>query len=275
MNPRSSRTLDRRNRTTKSNSNMSSETKNYKGYIDANIAEYRAYQEKAVRNEPEMTKFLKTLMKKWLDHRKPLRLLDVGCGNGNTMIHFLRDFPAWNFTGIDVVPELIEDGRRLLAGVENARLEVGDALSVDSSFNEKFDVVLLHRVINTLSDQERALHAAYELVADGGSLVLSAHINDSDAGITMSIHDHTSGDPSKGVPLHVFAPSEFREMCHGMGVEDYEVVPFGMPVDLPKPERGLNTHTLLLNDGHRLQIAGGANVDHWKIVRIRKEEKHA
>ena len=250
---------------------MSSSSREYKPYIDANIAEYRAYQEKAVRNEPEMTKCLKALMREWCDVSRPLRVLDVGCGNGNTIFHLRREFPEWRYTGVDLIPELIEDGGRLFTDLDNVALQVGDALSVDEQFEETFDVVLLHRVINNLPDQERALRAAYSLVAPGGCLIISAHINDSDASIRMSIHDHTSEDSSKGVPLHVFAPSEFSELCAAMGVKDYDVVPFAMPVDLHKPERGLNTHTLMLEDGHRLQVVGGANVDHWKIVRIRKE----
>ena len=248
-----------------------SNSREYKNYILSNIQEYRDYQKKAFENEPYMTLALKELLPDWMETDQPLSLLDIGCGNGNTMFHLNRKWPHWGYTGLDVVPNLIEDGRALFAEHENFRLEVGDAEELADEFAGNFDIVLVWRVVNTLLDREGAIRSAWECVKPGGRLIMSLHINIADVGITLAMHDYNSADSGKSVPFHVFAKSEFEEICGRIGITNLEMTPFNMPADIPKPEKGLNTHTILLEDGHRLQVAGGALVDHWKIVCARKE----
>lgn len=242
----------------------------YQEYIESNCEEYKEYQLRALSQEPEMTKLLKTFLPLWLDTSQSYRVLDIGCGNGNTCFHLNTQYPHWDYVGIDIVHALIEDGRKLFSNIKNLQLEVGDAHKLESIFNESFDIVLLWRVLQGLEDWKQALRSAYSLTKPGGNLIVSTLLNDSDIDISMVMRDYTASGKIKDVPLRIFSEVQFRDYCRELGAQSVTFEKFQMPISLPQPERGLNTYTIDLIDGHKLQLAGGALVDHWKIAHIIK-----
>ena len=242
----------------------------YKDYIASNIAGYRDYQRRALEREPEMTKLLRALLAERLDAARAYSVLDIGCGNGNTMFHLRAHHPHWTFLGVDVVPELVEDGRRLFEGIDGVELEVADAHTVDEQLaGRRFEVVLLWRVLQGLSDWSRALAAAFRLAAPGGHVIVSTLVNDADVDLALTMRDYTAAGEVKEAPLRIFSGPRVEAACRELGATELEVTPFAIQVDLPRPETGLNTFTVPLADGHRLQYAGGALVDHWKLVHAR------
>ena len=71
------------------------------------------------------------------DHfAKPGKVLDIGCGCGRTGLFLKRMGHA--VTGIDIVPEMIEEARKLVPGVE---FNVMNACALEFE-NESFDYVL-------------------------------------------------------------------------------------------------------------------------------------
>ncbi len=245
---------------------MTSQPKEYKEYIQSNIVDYLAYQRRALENEPEMTKRLKAMLRNRFNESSEMHVLDIGCGNGNTMFHLRHAFPRWHYTGVDVVANLIDDGRKLFSNIDNIELHVGDAHDV--KFKKQFGLVLLWRVLQGLGDWERAMRAAFKQTEAGGYLIISTLLNDADVDISVLMRDHTAEGAVKDVPLHILSLSRFEAFCRREGAKTFESEPFEMPIDLPRPERGLNTYTRRLQDGKRIQIAGGLLVDHWKIVTL-------
>lgn len=84
--------------------------------------------------------------------RNTLRIIDIGCGRGDT-VAWLRA-QGWDAYGIDISAEYIERGRRYLAGRgdDPARLQVmNDDLSYPFPDN-MFDVVLSDQVIEHVAD---------------------------------------------------------------------------------------------------------------------------
>jgi ubiquinone/menaquinone biosynthesis C-methylase UbiE len=240
--------------------------KPYREYIESNLDEYRAYQRKALATEPEMTKLLKRLLAERLDTTPAYRVLDIGCGNGNTMFHLASAFPHWRYTGFDIVPGLIEDGKRLFANLPNLELFVADAHTIEIA--EPYDIVLIWRVLQGLEDWQRSVEAAYRATRKGGHLIISTLLNDADVDVAFVMHDYQAEGDVKEAPLRLFSLARLRAFCEGLGVRSFHVEPFDMPIDLPRPAKGLNTYTVPLEDGHRLQLAGGLLVDHWKIVHM-------
>ena len=91
-------------------------------------------------------------LKQWKQINNASLILDVGCGYGRTL-QYLSDHGYINLYGIDVSPRFVEQAK---LNCPNAHLLVGDCLSIDSLFEQKFDVVLVMGVMEyILSDQEQ------------------------------------------------------------------------------------------------------------------------
>jgi ubiquinone/menaquinone biosynthesis C-methylase UbiE len=247
---------------------MAIPSKPYKEYIQANIENYVAHYRQFVGNEPEMTKLLKYLLEERLDTAPAYRVLDIGCGNGNTMYHLNSSFPHWHYTGIDVVQSLVEDGNRLFAELNNIELLVGDAYTSDRQFSQPFDIVLLWRVLSGLGDWQQAIASAYRATRKGGNLMVATLLNENDVDIAMVRRDYSAPGEVKEAPLRIFSLPRFKAFCESLGIQDFFIQPFEIPIDLPRPEQGLSTFTVQLENDRRLQISGGALIDHWKIVHI-------
>jgi ubiquinone/menaquinone biosynthesis C-methylase UbiE len=100
------------------------------------------------------------------------RVLDVGCGNGYTVLRHATMFDS-AFTGIDFVPEMIEQARLLAAGFQTKQqveFQVGDATRLDQP-ERSFDVVVSERCLLNLptkNDQWRAIGEIARVLKPGG-----------------------------------------------------------------------------------------------------------
>lgn len=108
--------------------------------------------------------------------RAPLRVLDVGCGNGRFGV-FLRERlgPPLHYCGVDSNPALLERARRALAGLD-AQLEQRDILA-DPLPAGPFDLVALFGVLHHIPgghQRRTVIQALAECVAPGGLLVFTA-----------------------------------------------------------------------------------------------------
>lgn len=104
--------------------------------------------------------------------RERLRVLDVGCGNGNTLLTLIAlGFNPANLTGIDLIPERIAEARTRVAG---ARLLLADARQLEFQ-SESFDLVVESTMFLQMTDEGIASAIAAEMIrvtAPGGSIVL-------------------------------------------------------------------------------------------------------
>lgn len=106
------------------------------------------------------------------------RILDAGCGNGAV----LYDLPRYGATfedlhGIDLLPERVEQARRLLPG---AHVEVGDVQSLPYE-NASFDLVLAFTLLSSVIDEAARRRVVAELLRvvkpDGVVLVYDFRVN--------------------------------------------------------------------------------------------------
>lgn len=92
------------------------------------------------------------------------RILDIGCGVG-AFVRRLREFSS-RVCGVDVDAEWVAQGGQ---EVPNLALAVGENLPfADGSF----DVVLLHEVLEHVTDDRRTLREAGRVLAPGGRVVV-------------------------------------------------------------------------------------------------------
>ncbi len=107
---------------------------------------------------------------------RPLRILEVGCGNGFNCSWIAQQFPDCSVTGIDYIPEMIDAARQRQAedAIDDARLtyQVGNALEL-SNVTGPFDIVLTDRCLINLNSwdlQQQAYRVMAKLLGPKGYL---------------------------------------------------------------------------------------------------------
>lgn len=113
---------------------------------------------------------------RFVDHARPQKLLDVGCGVGPLAIEFARKgHQTW---GIDVLPSMIERGRELIASLElteRARLVEGDIRRLEDSFDPGFfDCAVACDIFEHLDDPSllETLRGIGQVVRPGGTVII-------------------------------------------------------------------------------------------------------
>lgn len=95
------------------------------------------------------------------------KVLDVGCGPGNSTEILARRFPGAAVLGIDAAEEMIEAARKAHPELTFRRCDAGRDLS---SLPGPFDVVFSNACLQWIPDHERLLPALLALTRPGGVL---------------------------------------------------------------------------------------------------------
>jgi len=103
----------------------------------------------------------------------PLRVLDAGCGTGNTLISLAKQAPSANFLGVDISgPSLnLAEKSAVACGLENIRFREWNLIEPIPD-EDPFDIVLCLGVLHHTSDMELVLSNLRAISADNGALYL-------------------------------------------------------------------------------------------------------
>ncbi|MBO6164452.1 MAG: methyltransferase domain-containing protein [Lachnospiraceae bacterium] len=109
-----------------------------------------------------------------------IRLLDVGCGNGDSVRHLQKEHPAWDVRGIDPLISApswktephAEAGRETCGPVCSGRLCRGVAEEIPLP-DQSVDILLLECVFGKLKDPEAALTEFLRVLKPEGLLLIS------------------------------------------------------------------------------------------------------
>jgi SAM-dependent methyltransferase len=104
---------------------------------------------------------------------RSVRVLDAGCGTGNTMLALARQMPEAQFLGIDLSQPSLDVARAAVAevGLGNVRVRQGD-LREPLDDEEPFDVVLCMGVLHHTADMRLVLSRLRGALAPHGELYL-------------------------------------------------------------------------------------------------------
>lgn len=101
-----------------------------------------------------------------------LRMLEVGCGSGSTLLHAKQTGIAASIVGAEYVPEVAKLAQQ--RGVKKVYSgDFGLAAKKIFAAEGKFDVILFGDVLEHMIDPWAALAHAKDLLADGGQIVAS------------------------------------------------------------------------------------------------------
>lgn len=120
-----------------------------------------------------------------LTQRAPLRVLDVGCGQGTYLLELARALPRAVGLGIDPTPGVAEAARANVASV-GSRVRIEEATLADVS--EKFDVVLINQIFHVVGVEaslEMLVQARSRLVPGGHIFIQEIVAHDADPGSTL------------------------------------------------------------------------------------------
>lgn len=101
-----------------------------------------------------------------------LRLLEIGCGSGATLLHARKTGLASSIVGVEYVPSMAAMAKK--GGV--TKVYAGDfaAVAMKIRRSEKlFDAIIMGDVLEHMADPWSALAAAKEMLIDGGRVVAS------------------------------------------------------------------------------------------------------
>jgi len=106
----------------------------------------------------------------------PARVADVACGTGWSSIAMARAYPSITVHGFDLDPDAIALADAHLEGepptlAERVTFAVADAS--DPELSGTFDLVTIFEALHDMSRPVEALHAARDLLAEGGSVVIA------------------------------------------------------------------------------------------------------
>jgi 2-polyprenyl-3-methyl-5-hydroxy-6-metoxy-1,4-benzoquinol methylase len=110
---------------------------------------------------------------------EPLRILDVGCGEGWAGIYLAEAYPAVTVRGVDLDDASIAAARRHAAerGVaDRVSFDVTDITS--ASDDEQYDLALACEVVHDLADPVRVLDAMRRVTARGAVLIIDENADE-------------------------------------------------------------------------------------------------
>ena len=98
-------------------------------------------------------------------------ILDIGCGDGRTIIALSQKFPDCNFFGIDNAELMIENAKKLSDNVEFQILDMQKL----NTLNRKFDVIISDRALINLPNrksQEETIKKIVNSLTEGGHYLM-------------------------------------------------------------------------------------------------------
>lgn len=185
-----------------------------------------------------------------------LRILEIGCGNGQNCLSLARAFPEAAITGVDYIEAMIAAASELKAasaiGDERLLFRVGDVLDLDLPL-AAFDIVFTDRcLINLNADelQQRAIASLAQCVDTGGYLLMLENSQNTYA-------DQNAARESVGLPART--PAEFNHFF-----DETSLLPFlpTIGLELVDIEDFISLHDLVLYVLVPMVNGGAVDYDH-------------
>ncbi|MCM1579533.1 MAG: methyltransferase domain-containing protein [Ruminococcus sp.] len=105
---------------------------------------------------------------------EPKRVIDIGCGPGNSTKMLRKRYPKAKITGIDNSEEMIKTASKNHPDIS---FSLCDASKELSAIGEKFDIVFSNACIQWIPDHNKLLREMYGLLNEGGVMAVQVPMN--------------------------------------------------------------------------------------------------
>jgi len=191
-------------------------------------------------------------------------ILDVGCATGDFLWYLSGLYPSVKFTGLDVMPELIERAKK---EVPTANFILGNINTAEGLPSGKFDAVFMLGVHSIFDDFEPCFNNFLKLIKDGGRGYIFGIFNPSD--LDVLVKARRSGDNGAWeAGWNLFSKrtvSKFLEdRSYAHTFKDWAIA-----IDLPpNPQDHLRSWTFRLADGSRMIVNGMQLLHYFSLLEI-------
>jgi len=145
--------------------------------FDEFAEEYRDIHNKAIKMSGTDSNYFseyKVVEVKKSEQNDRVKLLDFGCGDGNSCIYFRKHFDNMNINGIDVSEESIKKAKE--KDISNTSFKAFDGLKIphpDNTFDIVFTSMVFHHIEHNLHNE--ILHEIHRVLMPGGRFYIFEH----------------------------------------------------------------------------------------------------
>ena len=170
----------------------------------------------------------------------PRRIVDLGCGPGNSATVLAERWPNADIAGVDNSSAMIDVARREQAGRNWIASDIWDWTRTEQT---RFDLVFSNAALHWVRDQEGAITAIARALKPGGRLVFEmggrGNIQQIWNAAKQALSDMGVKDPEKLSPWFYPSIGEYATMLESRGLAVTFAVLFDRPTPLEGGERGL------------------------------------
>lgn len=246
--------------------------KSYNEFIkqECDRGRFITYQEGYLKNEPEIVKYLKSLLGARFDKNSQRDMLDVAGGVGYVSYFVQKEFGSWNCHSTDYEESLVASGKEL---VQNEKIiffqkDLYKLSEPCTSLRKDYDVITLWMTLFVLDDPQEVINQLTSRLKPGGRIFISSLFHDYDTDISADITDYTLGGDVKKMTYKTYSMKRFEQFNLPNNLKAHWH-PFKIGIDLARNGDGAVTHTESLASGERMQVSGGFLMN-WHILELER-----
>ena len=251
--------------------------RDYKRYVtDQEWAKiYSDYQNRYAINPRESDKVSAALVAQAIAERQPFawkpRVLDIGCSTGNFLRHLNRVLPDAALSGGDLMA-LVIDKCRTDPTLEGISFEIMDVFAIPNRL--QFDAIVANAVNVYFEPDEylRALKSISAALHAGGTYIAYEWVFPRER---EQRHIEKSQAHPEGLKFWFRSEDFIQRVFREAGFAEVSVIPFEIPIDLPKPipngtDADLATYTVIDPVTNRRLMYRGDLYQPWAHIVARR-----
>tara|TARA_X000000950_G_C13898848_1_gene654069 strand:- start:1030 stop:1749 length:720 start_codon:yes stop_codon:yes gene_type:complete len=226
------------------------------------LSEKRKYKPK------EYFKFICSISEDFFTKIEKPKILDIGCATGDFLYYMSMKYKNADFTGMDVVPELLEVAKK---EVINSNFILGDIQDNTKLPENKFDFVFMLGVHGLFDSCSPWIDNICKLLNKKGRAFIFGTFNDGDIDVISRIKASGKDMPYE-IGWNTLSKKTIASYLDNLNMH-YSFRDFDIPIDIDKNEKDpMRTFTLKLDSGKRLIVNGAGMIRSLKLLTIGNKE---